>query len=432
MIKLAAQLKHVMRNHTRSLSCAPSSPSAPCLVSLRTSAAIAGLYASPAPKTSPSNALSFHALKFFIQQKVPPVVPALLVHRAHVLATMVLRLVFAPALVVAEVPLFGFGVGNLPHEHLEPLVTAAVADYGVRLVDTASASQNERQLGEVLATLGAAGAETQVLSKVWYTHLGFGRTRLSVADSLAALQRPVLDVALLHWPACRDDVPWMRCAEEEEALPARVKAAGPSPLELRDVPGREPWRDSWRALEAAQREGQVQHIGVSNFDLGQLRELLAFATVPPALLQGNVWAVVFDPHLMRFLVEHKILFQAYGALSGVLPSLAPPPDSTVQRARSAAAMAELEELRAVVSDRGRQLLTVPMLLLRWLMQQGVAVIPRSASVSHLEENAEAAAAASNPDTQLFPDEVKQVRSAVEGLLRASNGMPPRAGAKDEL
>lgn len=244
-----------------------------------------------------------------------------------------------------RVPLFGFGVGNLAHEHLEPLVTAAVADYGVRLVDTASASRNERRLGEVLATLGAAGAETQVLSKVWYTHLGFGRTRLSVADSLAALQRPVLDVALLHWPACRDDVPWMRCAEEEEALPARVKAAGPSPLELRDVPGREPWRDSWRALEAAQREGQVQHIGVSNFDLGQLRELLAFATVPPALLQGNVWAVVFDPHLMRFLAEHKILFQAYGALSVVLPSLAPPPDCTVQRARSAAAMAELANER---------------------------------------------------------------------------------------
>ena len=96
-------------------------------------------------------------------------------------------------------------------------------------------------------------------------------------------------------------------------------------------------------------------------------------------------------------------------------------------------MGELEELCALLYEtRGRQMITVPMLLLRWLVQQGVAVVPRSASLAHLEQNVEAATAAGNRDTQLRPNEMEAVRSAVEGLLRAANDMPPRTTKRNEL
>ena len=129
-------------------------------------------------------------------------------------------------------PLVGVGVGNLPHEQLAAVLGEAVGDHGVRFVDTAAASRNERAIADALAPLAvAAPGSVVVQTKVWYTHLGYARTRLSVEDSLAALSPDAARnvTVLLHWPRCRDDIPWMRCEAEEAELPERVKQAGPPP-----------------------------------------------------------------------------------------------------------------------------------------------------------------------------------------------------------
>ena len=68
-----------------------------------------------------------------------------------------------------------------------------------------------------------------VVTKVWYTHLGYGRTKLAVEEMLAGLNGCCEVTMLIHWPRCRDDISWMHCEEEEAYLPQRVKDAGPPP-----------------------------------------------------------------------------------------------------------------------------------------------------------------------------------------------------------
>eukprot|EP00929_Paragymnodinium_shiwhaense_P093026 TRINITY_DN53064_c0_g2_i7.p1 TRINITY_DN53064_c0_g2~~TRINITY_DN53064_c0_g2_i7.p1 ORF type:complete len:220 (+),score=49.32 TRINITY_DN53064_c0_g2_i7:61-720(+) len=176
-------------------------------------------------------------------------------------------------------PLLGIGVGNLQHERIPEVVRQATREFGARLIDTAAASRNEHIIADALAggaSLAAADGDKRVsvLTKVWYTHLGHERTKLSVAASRQALGEH-LDTVLLHWPRCNPAIPWMRCEEEERSLPAAVHAAGPPPQP-------DSWKESWRALEDLYQKGQVRNIGVSNFALSEMEELLSMV---PSLLQ---------------------------------------------------------------------------------------------------------------------------------------------------
>ena len=144
-----------------------------------------------------------------------------------------------------SIPLIGMGIGNLPWEDI-PRVVNADLHAGVLMVDTAHASNNEKILADATAefdrdnegghsnTRGGKAEDLEplhVVTKVWYTHLGYGRTKISVQDSLAHLStsRQVYVHMLLHWPRCNDAIEWMRCAEEEKNLPQLVKDAGPPP-----------------------------------------------------------------------------------------------------------------------------------------------------------------------------------------------------------
>ncbi|KAH8049724.1 oxidoreductase [Aureococcus anophagefferens] len=128
-----------------------------------------------------------------------------------------------------ELPVVGLGVGNLAHRSIPAVVSAGVERFGVRLVDTAMASNNEHLLQETLRRLPRPERRVVVVTKVWYTHLGYGRTRLAVEESLKSLGGGVDVVMLLHWPRCRDDIAWMRCAEEEAEAELRYRRAGPAP-----------------------------------------------------------------------------------------------------------------------------------------------------------------------------------------------------------
>ena len=157
------------------------------------------------------------------------------------------------------------GIGNLPHESI-PQVVNAQLDVGVRLIDTAHASNNEGILGEAIASFDGGGGvhrntrgsptisshqEVHVVTKVWYTHLGYERTKMSVQESLQNLQeainRQIFVHVLIHWPRCNDDIPWMNCEEEENNLPPQVKTAGPPP-HLNKYGA---FVDSWKALEVS-------------------------------------------------------------------------------------------------------------------------------------------------------------------------------------
>lgn len=167
----------------------------------------------------------------------------------------------------SSIPLIGAGIGNLPHEEITQVIHNQLGA-GVRLFDTARASNNEQILAKAVASYdGQAGAlrggsgldPLHVVTKVWYTHLGYERTKLSVEESLADLQldtssgsshRQIIYVhMLLHWPRCNDNIEWMNCEEEERNLPQRIKDAGPPPHLNKE----NAFVDSWKALEASIR-----------------------------------------------------------------------------------------------------------------------------------------------------------------------------------
>jgi len=298
---------------------------------------------------------------------------------------------------VHEFPVVGLGVGNMHHEQIQGAVKEAVRDHGYRLIDTAAAARNEHLIAAALTELHAQGQlqnSVHVVTKVWYTHLGYERTLLSVRDSIAALGKHAVITVLLHWPRCHHDISWMRCEEEEMELPTHVRDAGPPPHQDPNA-----WKESWRAFEFLYAHGDVARIGVSNFDHAELKELTRIAKIKPHLHQGNVWSLAFDPWLVETLKEHNVGFQAYNVMNGILNKHNP----------------EAQEIiRTVGKDLGG--LNMAQCLLSWLVHQGVSVIPRASSSANIESNAPAAVSGK----LLSPEQMTQVENAVKILLKSSD------------
>ena len=220
-------------------------------------------------------------------------------------------------------PLVGLGVGNLPHELIPQTVQDTVlrddeaALGGIRVIDTAMASRNERLVADAVTHAVTPGTKAvEIVTKVWYTHLGYERTvravmqslheifdrrdqhharlplsseivseareglfdpvepYLSTAQSSSLPASPIRVTILLHWPRCRSDISWMHCEDEENAMPQEIRALdGGVPPHLRPD---EAWMDSWRALEDLYGDGSgpIANIGVSNFDAQEMQRLL--------------------------------------------------------------------------------------------------------------------------------------------------------------
>ena len=192
-----------------------------------------------------------------------------------------------------DFPLVGFGVGNLQHELISDRIAKSLAeDKKTILIDTAHASKNEEKVRDGIAkgVKGRKLSEVHVVTKVWYTHLGYERTKISVKESLEALKGKNIKVhVLIHWPRCNDEIPWMNCIEEEKDLPPEVKKAGRPPHEYKDTA----FLDSWAALEdiflgrvqLGKGLPKIESIGVSNFGLEDFKALEKTMRVTPHILQ---------------------------------------------------------------------------------------------------------------------------------------------------
>lgn len=286
-----------------------------------------------------------------------------------------------------RIPLVGLGVGNSQHEHIGALVSAAMQDdKRTRLIDTAHASKNEELVADgIIAGVEMLGngkkVEVHVVTKVWYTHLGYERTKHSVMESLASLQKAIdhkrvnlkLHV-LLHWPKCYDNVSWMRCEEEEAELDAAVKSLGPDPrLEPDNA-----WRESWKFLEDLylSDEYPVESIGVSNFHLDEIEKMDTFARIHPHILQVNLWSLLYDAQLVDYCHKHRIHIQAYNSMHGtvMLPGRAPHAYHHIQKVANELSKATGLEISPAQT------------ILAWLVQHGVSVIPRTSKLGRLNEN----------------------------------------------
>ncbi|MFE8013298.1 aldo/keto reductase [Streptomyces antibioticus] len=227
-----------------------------------------------------------------------------------------------------EMPILGFGVYQIPPEQTEQAVTDAL-DVGYRLLDTAAAYGNEEAVGRAVAKSGIPREELFITTKLWVQDPGEANTRRAFDASLRKLGLDHVDLYLIHQP-------------------------------YGDV------YSEWRAMQDLYREGRTRAIGVSNFHTDRLVDLIDHNDVVPAVNQIETHPFhqrTADQHLMR---EHGVQLESWGPFAEGRNTLFTHP-----------VLAPI----AKAHDR-----TIAQIVLRWLIQREVIVIPKSVQRSRMEEN----------------------------------------------
>lgn len=318
-----------------------------------------------------------------------------------------------------KIPLVGLGVGNLNHELVPTMIAEAILDdKKSRLIDTSHASDNEAIVAEgvlrgveELELPEGQQIDIHVVTKVWYTHLGYDRTKLSVEESMQEL-KPMFENekinvhlhVLLHWPRCLQDIPWMDCENEEIHLPQHVKDAGPDPNENPDA-----WKESWKALEDMYLSDAypIASIGISNFHLHEIESMEAFARIHPHILQTGLWSLLYDPALIDYCHKRRIHVQVFNAIQGTImqPQVAP------------RAFHHIQKVAMELANETKTKVTPGQVILAWLIQHGISVIPRTSNVDRLYENS-AVSLAGIP--ALSDMQVETVAHSVESYLSGND------------
>jgi 2,5-diketo-D-gluconate reductase A len=268
-----------------------------------------------------------------------------------------------------EMPALGFGVFQTPPEE----TTAAVAEalrVGYRLIDTAAAYGNEREVGEGIRRSGVDREEVFVETKVWINDYGHDATLHAFDKSIGKLEVDRLDLLILHQPAPR---------EIERTL------------------------DAYRGLENLLADGKVRAIGVSNFMPEHLDRLLGETSVVPAVNQIELHPYFQQPELQRLHAERGIATQAWSPIGGI----------TSYRD---AGKTSFEDPTLLEIGRGHGRSTAQ-IMLRWHLQKGRSAIPKSTRPARIAENFDVF------DFELSAEEV----AAIDALDTGVRGGPDPAG-----
>lgn len=254
-------------------------------------------------------------------------------------------------------PAIGLGTGGLSREETPHIISEAMK-MGYRLFDLAREYGNEHIVADIMAQPKPEVEEGKepvlpyredifLESKVWPTHLGFHPTSDEIEASLEALKTNYVDLYLLHWPECDKTIEWMHCE-------TTVDPEGT-------------WKESWKALEKAYAEGRVMSIGVSNFDVNLLDELVSIASVRPHVVQNWAEPGKPDKDVREWCKIHGTVYQPYASL------------------RNLGDIAEdtKESLKRIADEKNTSVHNVA---LAFFAQTGSGVIPRSSNLAHLQEN----------------------------------------------
>lgn len=237
------------------------------------------------------------------------------------------------------IPALGLGVYQTPPDETTAAVQAAL-EIGYRHVDTAAAYGNERQVGEAIRRSGLARDDVFIETKVWITDFGYDATLHAFDKAAGKLGVDRIDLFILH-----------------QALPSEFD------LTL----------DAYRALEQLYADGRVRAIGVSNFMPAHLERLLAATETVPAVNQIEVHPYFRQSELLDFDDRHGILNQAWAPIGGITFYREGPHTSTLDD----------PVITDIAAAHGRSPAQV---MLRWHLQQGRQVIPKSVTPSRIAEN----------------------------------------------
>ena len=228
-----------------------------------------------------------------------------------------------------KMPYLGLGVYSMNNEEVTGAIQHAL-ETGYRLIDTASVYGNEEGVGKAIKESNLPREEIFVTSKVWNTEQGYESTLKAFDKSLKRLGLDYLDLYLVHWPV--------------------------SNL----------YKDTWKALEKLYNKGRVRAIGVSNFLIHHLKDLMDDAEVIPMVNQ-----VEFHPHLVQqdlhdFCKENSIQSEAWAPLM----------------------RGKINEIPLLKGLAEKYEKTPAQIVLRWDLQKGVVSIPKSSNPEHIRSNAD--------------------------------------------
>lgn len=199
---------------------------------------------------------------------------------------------------------------------------------GYRHFDTAALYGNEQDLGIAIKNSGIAREKIFVTTKLWNDDHGYDAALRAFSESAARLDLSYVDLYLIHWP-----VQGLR-------------------------------KDSWRALETLHEEGKCRSIGVRNYMVGHLEELMTSARIQPAVNQVEFSPYLTQVNVRKFCKDNNILFESYSPLT----------------------KGKRLNDRTLLEIAGRHGKSVPQILIRWTLEQNAAVIPKSVRRDRIFEN----------------------------------------------
>lgn len=247
-----------------------------------------------------------------------------------------------------EIPQIGYGTFRIDNESVSGLVESALK-VGYRHIDTAAFYQNEEGVGKGIKLSGIPREEIFVTSKVWMEDLGYKKTIASFEQTMAKLEVDYLDLLLIHWPR---------------------------PLAL----------ESWKVLENFYSEGRIRAIGVSNYNIRLLEELMNNSEVIPAVNQIELHPRLWQKDLCAFCAEHGIAVEAWAPIM----------------------KGKIVDIPLLNQIGGKYRKSAVQVTLRWHLQSGIVVLPKSSSESRMIENL------SITDFSLSDDEMKQINGLNRG------------------
>ncbi len=265
-----------------------------------------------------------------------------------------------------EMPSIGLGVFQTPPDETRDAVTAAL-DTGYRHIDTAAAYGNERQVGEAVHASEGGRAAVFLETKVWISDYGYDQTLHAFDKSAGKLGTGQIDLLILH-----------------QALPSDFGKT----------------LEAYRALETLLKDGKVRAIGVSNFMTGHLTRLLDVAEVVPAVNQIELHPYFQQPEVQAFDAAHGIVTQAWSPIGGI----------TFYRDSGHTSTLEDPAIVTIAESHSK---TPAQVMLRWHLQEGRSVIPKSTKPQRIAENFDVF------DFELTADEV----AAINGLDTGKRGGP---------
>jgi diketogulonate reductase-like aldo/keto reductase len=265
-----------------------------------------------------------------------------------------------------ELPALGLGVFQSPPEQTVTAVETALRD-GYRLIDTAAAYGNEREVGDAVRASGLDRSEVFLETKIWISDYGYDETLHGFEKSAGKLGVEQIDLLILH-----------------QALPSAFDRT----------------LEAYRALETLLADGRIRAIGVSNFTVDHLTELLDRAQVVPAVNQIEVHPYFVQPEVQAFGAEHGILTQAWSPIGGI----------TFYRDGQHTSTLQDPVIGGVAQAHGK---TPAQVMLRWGIQHGRSVIPKSTKPERIAENIDVF------DFGLSADEM----AAIDGLDTGRRGGP---------